>query len=396
MSSNLNNGNGRISSLSRLQNLLSRNRRNSFIIRNHSLNNINNINNINNSNQIPHDLSSILNLYISMYNNINRQIDFLYYDLETAHNNINYIVQLILDSSERDRSIQNSRNNIPLSSRYPPTQPSPEEFPDPQVIIDDQNPRRLFINNRPYIIENMEYFNTGTRLRNTNTQPLDYSQLLQSFFSPILVRPTQYQISNATRTIRYCDIENPLNSSCPISLENFSSEDEVSQIIHCGHIFKKDQLHHWFQSNVRCPVCRFDIRTNNRDVSQEQQQDQDQEDTYEDIPPLIPIYETQTQTQTPTQTPTQTQTQTPTERQSENIFENFYNNYNYNTGYSQEIENLIQTTTENLTNILINGYTGTNGTTDTSNNTQTRFLFDSSNNAFILETLFFNPRYTRH
>jgi len=63
MSTNLNNGNGRISSLSRLQNLLSRNRRNSFIIRNHSLNNINNINNINNSNQIPHDLSSILNLY---------------------------------------------------------------------------------------------------------------------------------------------------------------------------------------------------------------------------------------------------------------------------------------------------------------------------------------------
>ena len=85
-------------------------------------------------------------------------------------------------------------------------------------------------------------------------------------------------------------------------------------------------------------------------------------------------------------------------------FDHFYNSYN--TGYSQEIENLIQSTTENLTNILINGYTGPNilingytgpqNTSDSSNNSQTRFLFDNSNNAFILETLFFTPRRTRH
>ena len=32
------------------------------------------------------------------------------------------------------------------------------------------------------------------------------------------------------------------------------------QIIHCGHIFIPHQLNRWFQNNVRCPVCRYDIR----------------------------------------------------------------------------------------------------------------------------------------
>ena len=150
MNTNLNNRNHRNSSSTRLQNLLSR--RNSFSFRSQSLNSMNS------SNHIPRDLRSILNLYISMYNNINRQIEFLYDDLEVAHNNINHNVQLILEDSDRDRPNHYSQNNTPLSSRFPSTQPSPEEIQDPQVRIDDQNPRRLFINHRPYIIENMEYF----------------------------------------------------------------------------------------------------------------------------------------------------------------------------------------------------------------------------------------------
>ena len=186
--SNLNSRRNRTSTSSRIQNLLSR--RNSFSFRNQSLSSINS------SNHIPRDLRSILNLYISMYNNINRQIEFLYDDLEVANNNINHIVQLILEDSERDRLMNYSQNNVPLRSRYPPTQSSPEEIQDPQVRIDDENPRRLFINNRPYIIENMEYYNTATGSENTQsqTQPIDYSQLLQSFFSPILVRPSENQI----------------------------------------------------------------------------------------------------------------------------------------------------------------------------------------------------------
>ena len=87
-----------------------------------------------------------------------------------------------------------------------------------------------------------------------------------SFLEPIEVFPTTYQVERATRQIRYGDLENPLNSSCPISLERFDNDDTVTIIRHCNHIFNTDEINNWFRSNCRCPVCRYDIRdftTNN-------------------------------------------------------------------------------------------------------------------------------------
>jgi len=81
-----------------------------------------------------------------------------------------------------------------------------------------------------------------------------------SFLTSVPIIPTNEQIENATRRIRYEDITNPLNESCPICLEQFTNEDTVTQIQHCGHIFNSQQLSLWFRSNVRCPVCRYDIR----------------------------------------------------------------------------------------------------------------------------------------
>jgi hypothetical protein len=58
----------------------------------------------------------------------------------------------------------------------------------------------------------------------------------------------------------YSQIENPINTSCPINLDVFNEESEITQIVHCGHIFNRNSLRSWFQNNVRCPVCRYDIR----------------------------------------------------------------------------------------------------------------------------------------
>jgi hypothetical protein len=60
--------------------------------------------------------------------------------------------------------------------------------------------------------------------------------------------------------IRYGDIENPNAEYCPISLDEFDDDDQVRQIIHCGHIFHPNQFQRWFESNTRCPICRYDIR----------------------------------------------------------------------------------------------------------------------------------------
>jgi len=80
------------------------------------------------------------------------------------------------------------------------------------------------------------------------------------FISPVTVRPSFIQIINSTRTIRFEQIENPPNERCPISQEDFNIEDTVTQITHCNHVFNCASLLTWFEQNVRCPVCRFDIR----------------------------------------------------------------------------------------------------------------------------------------
>ena len=49
---------------------------------------------------------------------------------------------------------------------------------------------------------------------------------------------------------------------CPIARTNFEDDDDVLQIIHCGHIFKKESLLIWFQTKRTCPICRHNITQN--------------------------------------------------------------------------------------------------------------------------------------
>ena len=77
---------------------------------------------------------------------------------------------------------------------------------------------------------------------------------------PVVVRPTISQIQRATENIVYGDISNNSHTQCPISQEDFQPTDRVTRITQCGHIFFPNQIREWFRRNVRCPVCRFDIR----------------------------------------------------------------------------------------------------------------------------------------
>ena len=79
-------------------------------------------------------------------------------------------------------------------------------------------------------------------------------------FRDVVVYPSQEQITNATRNIEFADSSANMNTSCPITLDEFQNGDIVRQIIPCGHIFQESALRNWFTRNVRCPVCRYDIR----------------------------------------------------------------------------------------------------------------------------------------
>jgi len=114
----------------------------------------------------------------------------------------------------------------------------------------------------------LDTFVTTENLNNNNNNNADtITQLLQSFMQPVDVYPTPAQIESATRTATYGDIVRPINNQCPISMEAFEDNDTVTVIRHCGHVFHTESLSNWFQTNTRCPVCRFDVRDYNAATS---------------------------------------------------------------------------------------------------------------------------------
>jgi hypothetical protein len=219
----------------------------------------------------------LVNILNTMYNNNSRYID----SLIESNNQIRELLVSLLINRRTNNNTNNSSNNV---SRR------------------NNDSRRLMMNNRPYIIDSViEYTIPATRSRdiinnlfqspqntststnananananttaNANRNLLDstlfnFDNILDNFFESVEIYPTQTQIENATRNVRYCDIVTPRNRSCPISLENFNDNDIVTVIRFCGHIFNTNEINTWFRSNCRCPVCRYDIRNYSNDTS---------------------------------------------------------------------------------------------------------------------------------
>ena len=86
------------------------------------------------------------------------------------------------------------------------------------------------------------------------------NQLLFNEFEDVEVIPTPTQIAHATQIIECDSSVNYANSSCPITLDYFEDGELICMIRHCKHIFKRPAITEWFTRNVRCPLCRYDIR----------------------------------------------------------------------------------------------------------------------------------------
>jgi hypothetical protein len=247
---------------------------------------MNNTNNMNVSNE--HLL--LINILNNMYNDNNRQI-------QNLNNQNNQIINIITDILHvpSSNSRQNNNNNNQNSNRR---QNNREQG-------NRQNNRNnnfgsIFLNNRQYIIDDIQRVDyppvnvsvsgiegrlcgnyrdavaqedaVRAAARDAGRIPPErpaniFSNLFQSFFDPVVIYPTVSQIETATRRVLYRDIVSPINSSCPISMDTFNDNETVTIIRHCGHIFNSDELATWFQSNCRCPVCRYDIRNFNRNTS---------------------------------------------------------------------------------------------------------------------------------
>ena len=109
---------------------------------------------------------------------------------------------------------------------------------------------------------------------------------IAGFFDNVEVVPSREQITNAvTIYAEFSHITNPINDICPISLKPFESNDPVSQIDYCNHIFCRNELSEWFTHNVRCPVCRHDIR----DAQGLEEEMNYNNESKEELPQLEPI-----------------------------------------------------------------------------------------------------------
>jgi hypothetical protein len=77
---------------------------------------------------------------------------------------------------------------------------------------------------------------------------------------PVIVAPTPEQIAQATILT---SIEPPADVVCAICQDHVTEEgnQEWRYIRHCHHKFHRSCVDRWFSSNVHCPVCRYDIRT---------------------------------------------------------------------------------------------------------------------------------------
>ena len=221
---------------------------------------------VNSINEMTEANAHIHNRIIELLNNMNRSYTNRTYRNRTDTNrtypnrtdtNRTYPNRFDNNRENRNRTINRSAST---STNYSTANVNRENTQQ------SNNLGRVILNNIPYIIDSVQHYRIPSGNENTipdQTRNTGFSRLLQNFFQPVEIYPTQSQIEASTRNVRYCDIVNPTNISCPISLENFSDTDNVTVIRHCGHIFNPQQLTMWFRSNCRCPVCRYDIRNYN-------------------------------------------------------------------------------------------------------------------------------------
>jgi hypothetical protein len=161
-------------------------------------------------------------------------------------------------------------------------------------IRDYNDNMRLYLN----IISNRDRVQEQNDSRNRNEYTYYYRQPirpLNSIFSPlfptarrentlqdVIVRPTQEEILGATEIISYDENTTNNNTNCPITLEPFIPGEQICRIKHCSHLFKRTALNDWFRRNVRCPICRYDIRDYINEDSERERDIYDNEDDNND------------------------------------------------------------------------------------------------------------------
>lgn len=110
-------------------------------------------------------------------------------------------------------------------------------------------------------------FNIPAAHRQTNlTTPTSLMSILlnavtsmpRTDLEPVVVSPDNQTIDRTT-TLRSAH-ETDEEDVCSICQDQYTEGQAIRSITHCTHMFHKSCIDQWFEQNVHCPVCRYDIR----------------------------------------------------------------------------------------------------------------------------------------
>lgn len=202
----------------------------------------------------------IINCLNNMFNNNNRQIN----NISTLVNNNNYDIIYGL-ANILNNSSQNHNNETENATESANENINVNENANENINVNLNTNNRVNLRRSIFDLER-NYVNYDNALRNRGpVNTYTYVSFLTDFLSNFPAQESSEplsdeQIANVTRHVRYSDITHPLNTTCPISLEEFNDNDFVTVIRPCCHIFKSEQLSVWLRTHTTCPSCRFNLR----------------------------------------------------------------------------------------------------------------------------------------
>jgi Ring finger domain len=309
----------------------------------------------------------LLNIYVNMYEQTAHHIETLYDYLSEIRESIELLSGL---RNRVNRTERNSNRN--RERRYETNGHTFNSIPR-STTVPMINTRESLAS----VLQNFREDSSRSRLWNT----LGFGNI-SNFFDSVPVAPTQEQIENATRIVPFSSIENPTNTSCPITLDVFDEDRSVTQILHCGHIFDNTAFTNWFRSHTQCPVCRQDIRVAPQRPAVEepeisytvQIEEVDRNDEPQPQPQILP---TPSSNSSPTLETTSSSRQES--RQEQPRSSSLFSREEISESLPFTEEEIVNRFT-NLTESLLNNLLNVPSNEDRLNPNTTRFYVDSSNN----------------
>lgn len=235
-----------------------------------------------------------MNRLTQIYNGISSQINITQANLNMLYRRLETVEHLILENltsstNETSSSLLEETNRTSMEPRpCPPTRAStPTRRPTlSQSISREIRPTQTsslsstVSNTQPVNVSNttssgvpIDQINYRVHIRTNSDTSLQDGLLNSSMFENIILAllngtgndtdgsSNDEGITDSEREQHitcgnYSDIQNPINLTCPITMDRFESTTKVMKLNSCGHIFSEVGLVPWITIRRCCPICR--------------------------------------------------------------------------------------------------------------------------------------------